>query len=72
MSVITIIIHYFTILNQFRCYGYIYTVGFYNISKKEISLSGFSDGGFFGVQFHVAFSETIMGVGIAAGGMLVI
>ena len=38
------------------------------ISKDEISLSGFSDGGFFGVQFHVAFSETIMGVGIAAGG----
>ncbi len=40
----------------------------YNVDTKKISLSGFSSGGFFAVQFHVAFSETIMGAGIAAGG----
>ena len=31
-------------------------------------MSGFSSGGYFAVQFHVAFSKSIMGVGAVAGG----
>ena len=37
---------------------------------SKISLSGFDSGGVFAIQFHVAFSMTIMGAGIAAGGKL--
>ena len=43
-------------------------VAHYNVDKDQLSVSGFSSGGFFAVQFHVAFSETIMGAGIVAGG----
>eukprot|EP00118_Oscarella_pearsei_P017517 m.174151 g.174151 ORF g.174151 m.174151 type:complete len:97 (+) comp39106_c1_seq2:114-404(+) len=39
-----------------------------NIGKKQISVSGLSAGAFFSVQFHVAFSDDIMGTGIVAGG----
>ena len=38
------------------------------MSKDKISVSGLSSGGFFAVQFHVAFSNDIMGAGIVAGG----
>jgi len=31
-------------------------------------VSGFSSGGYFSVQLHVAFSKEIMGAGILAGG----
>lgn len=31
-------------------------------------MSGLSSGAFFAVQFHVAFSKSIMGVGVIAGG----
>ncbi|XP_062507721.1 uncharacterized protein LOC134184120 [Corticium candelabrum] len=40
----------------------------YKIDKTKMSVSGFSGGAFFAVQFHVAFSYDIMGVGVAAGG----
>lgn len=40
----------------------------YHIDKGKISVSGLSSGAFFSVQFHVAFSRTIMGAGIIAGG----
>ncbi|XP_064405963.1 poly(3-hydroxybutyrate) depolymerase-like [Halichondria panicea] len=40
----------------------------YNVDKALLSVSGLSSGGFFAVQFHVAFSATIMGAGIVAGG----
>ena len=36
--------------------------------RDRISVSGFSSGGYFAVQFHVAFSKSIMGVGAVAGG----
>ena len=38
------------------------------MDKDKISISGFSSGAYFSVQFHVSFSETIMGAGIVAGG----
>lgn len=41
----------------------------YNINTDMVSLSGFSSGGYMAVQFHVAFSKLLMGVGILAGGM---
>ena len=33
-----------------------------------MSVSGLSSGAYFAVQFHVAFSSSIMGVGAVAGG----
>jgi len=38
------------------------------VDSEKISVSGLSSGGYFAVQFHVAFSKTIMGAGILAGG----
>lgn len=40
----------------------------YRVDKDTISVSGLSSGGYFAVQFHVAFSGTINGAGIVAGG----
>lgn len=40
----------------------------YNVDKDQISVSGLSSGGYFAVQFHVAFSKVIMGAGIIAAG----
>ena len=37
------------------------------IDPAAISISGLSSGADFAVQFHVAFSETIMGLGVFAG-----
>ena len=42
-------------------------LGSYNVDKNKLSISGFSSGGFFTAQFHVAFSKIIMGAGIIAG-----
>lgn len=41
----------------------------YDVEKDKISISGFSSGGFFATQMHVAYSETIMGAGIVSGGI---
>jgi len=38
-----------------------------NINPDTIAISGFSSGGAFSTQFHVAFSEKISGVGMFAG-----
>ena len=38
------------------------------VDAAGISVSGFSSGGFFAVQFHVAFSKIVMGAGVMAGG----
>ena len=38
------------------------------MDSNAISISGLSSGGYFAVQFHVAFSKTIVGAGILAGG----
>lgn len=43
--------------------------GCYNVDQGKISVSGYSSGGFFAVQFHVAYSKSIMGSGIIAGGI---
>jgi poly(3-hydroxybutyrate) depolymerase len=40
----------------------------FNVDKTQISVSGLSSGGFMAVQFHTAYSATIMGAGIVAGG----
>ncbi len=40
----------------------------YNVDLQQTSVSGFSSGGFMAMQFHVAFSSTIFGVGVIAGG----
>ena len=40
----------------------------YNVDPTQISVSGISSGGYMAQQFHVAFSSTIMGAGIIAGG----
>ncbi|KYR01545.1 polyhydroxybutyrate depolymerase [Tieghemostelium lacteum] len=37
-------------------------------SSNQITVSGISSGGFFAVQFHVAFSSIVEGAGIIAGG----
>jgi predicted peptidase len=47
------------------------TLGTYNIDRSKISVSGISSGAYFAVQFHVAFSSNIMGVGVFAGGQTV-
>lgn len=39
-----------------------------HIDLSETSVSGFSSGAFFAVQFHVAFSSTLKGAAIFAGG----
>lgn len=54
--------------NHIQLYNFHDIVAHYNVDKDQLSVSGFSSGGFFAVQFHVAFSETIMGAGIVAGG----
>ena len=40
----------------------------YNVDVSKITVSGLSSGGFFAVQFHVAYSKIIRGVGVIAGG----
>ena len=40
----------------------------YNVEAKQSSVSGVSAGGFMAVQFQVAFSSSIRGAGIIAGG----
>eukprot|EP00731_Ephydatia_muelleri_P028561 Em0020g205a len=40
----------------------------YRVDTSTISVSGLSSGGYFAVQFHIAFSGTINGAGIIAGG----
>jgi poly(3-hydroxybutyrate) depolymerase len=40
----------------------------YNVNATDTSVSGLSSGGFFAGQMGVAFSSTIKGVGIVAGG----
>ena len=40
----------------------------YNVDTSQITVSGMSSGGFFAVQFHVAYSKIIRGVGVIAGG----
>ncbi|XP_003384510.1 PREDICTED: uncharacterized protein LOC100634387 [Amphimedon queenslandica] len=43
-------------------------LGSYNVDKSKISVSGISSGGYFAVQFHIAYSKTLMGAGVVAGG----
>ena len=57
--------YYFPKLNLFH----VYTAGSYNVLSDEVSVSGFSSGGFMAVQFHIAFSKSLMGVGAISGGM---
>ena len=38
------------------------------IDQSQITLSGFSSGGYMAVQLHVAYSNTFKGVGVIAGG----
>lgn len=40
----------------------------YNIDINQISVSGLSSGGYMAVQMHVAYSASIMGVGVLAAG----
>jgi poly(3-hydroxybutyrate) depolymerase len=40
----------------------------YNVDLQQTSVSGLSSGGFMATQFHVAFSSTISGAGVIAGG----
>lgn len=40
----------------------------FNASLSEVTVSGLSSGAFFAVQMQVAFSKTIKGVGVFAGG----
>jgi poly(3-hydroxybutyrate) depolymerase len=43
-------------------------LGAYNVDPAAISISGLSAGAFFAMQMGIAYSSTIMGVGIFAGG----
>ena len=40
----------------------------FNIDTNQISVSGFSSGGYMAVQFDVAFSSILRGAGTIAGG----
>jgi predicted esterase len=40
----------------------------YNVEAGETSVSGLSSGAYMAVQFHVAFSSTLRGAGVTAGG----
>src|SRR5437764_2228123 len=40
----------------------------YGVDLAQTSVSGLSSGGFKTTQFHVAFSSTLMGAGVVAGG----
>lgn len=40
----------------------------FNVDGMQASVSGLSSGGFMAVQFHTAYSATIMGAGVVAGG----
>lgn len=40
----------------------------YNVDTSQITVSGLSSGAYFAVQFHVAYSKLIRGVGVIAGG----
>ena len=44
--------------------------GTFSVNEQKLSVSGLSSGGYFAVQFHIAFSKLIMGAGIVAGGKL--
>ncbi|XP_072049093.1 poly(3-hydroxybutyrate) depolymerase-like [Amphiura filiformis] len=43
-------------------------LGKYGADSSNVSLSGFSSGAFMAVQVHVAYSKSLMGVGVIAGG----
>lgn len=43
-------------------------LGSYSVDPNRSSVSGLSSGAFMADQFHIAFSETLIGVGIVAGG----
>lgn len=40
----------------------------YNVDANQSSVSGLSSGAFMAVQFHLAFSDTLVGAGVVAGG----
>jgi poly(3-hydroxybutyrate) depolymerase len=40
----------------------------YSVDRTQIGVSGLSSGGYMAVQFHVAFSATVRGAGVFAGG----
>src|SRR5918999_2226919 len=42
----------------------------YGVDLAQTSVSGLSSGGFMTTQFHTAFSSTLMGAGVVAGGPL--
>src|SRR3954470_11902179 len=40
----------------------------FNVDLGQTTVSGLSSGGYMALQFHIAFSETVRGAGIVAGG----
>jgi len=44
------------------------TLGTYKVNLTETTVSGISAGAYMANQFHVAFSSTVKGAGIVAGG----
>ena len=43
----------------------------HNINLSQTSLSGVSSGGYMAVQFHVAHSSIVRGVGVIAAGLII-
>lgn len=43
--------------------------GRYGADSTQVSVSGLSSGAYMAVQLHVAYSKSIMGLGVVAGGM---
>ncbi len=43
-------------------------LGRYKVDKSALSVSGISSGGYMAQQFHMAYSASVMGAGIIAGG----
>lgn len=45
-----------------------YILGGYGGDRNAVSVSGISSGAAFAIQFHVAYSSQVMGMGAVAGG----
>lgn len=62
------VVHLLLLLAATGTNGHAPKLSSYNVDTSKITVSGISSGGFFAVQFHVAYSKIIRGVGVIAGG----
>ena len=56
-------------LNVIHLNSFVLFSGRHGADSTQVSISGLSSGAFMAVQLHVAYSKSIMGLGVVAGGM---